>query len=388
MKLIPLYLLTITMLFSADIQAQKKDSPGINWKRYSFLQVSRSHPGATGYGGMIAGLHNQKMIIAGGSNFPDTMPWLGGKKKYYDSVYIMTKKGSQISLYKKGMRLQEPVAYAAGCTTEKGLFFTGGENENGITNKSWLLTWNETLQQIEIKSLPQLPVALTNAVAASSGSVVFVAGGETPAGVSAAFYCMDISKPETGWKELAPLPRPVSHAVLFCRKEEQVIKVFIAGGRSKQPNGLSTLFQSFLEYDPVKNNWMAKKDLPYALSAGTGVCTPSGSILLLGGDKGTVFHQVEMLIAEIKNVKDPGKKQELEKQKARLQSAHPGFSGQLLRYDENKNEWMPAGKMPYATPVTTEALCWDDCILIPSGEIRAGVRSPYILIGKLPAAYQ
>jgi N-acetylneuraminate epimerase len=388
MKLIPLYLLTITMLFSADIQAQKKDNPVISWKRYSFLQVSRSHPGATGYGGMIAGLHNQKLIIAGGANFPDTMPWLGGKKKYYDSVFILTKKGSHVSLYRKGMCLKEPVAYAAGCTTEKGLFYAGGENENGITNKTWLMTWNETHQQIEINSLPQLPVALTNAAAASSGSLVFVVGGETPAGVSAAFYCLDLSKPEMGWKELAPLPMPVSHAVLFCRKEDQVIRVFIAGGRSKQPNGISTLIHSFMEYDAVKNSWTKKKDLPYALSAGTGVSTPSGSLLLLGGDKGTVFHQVEKLIAEIKVTKEPEKKEELERQKARLQSAHPGFSQQLLRYDENKNEWIPAGKMLYETPVTTVALCWDDCILIPSGEIRAGVRSPYILIGKLSAAYQ
>lgn len=388
MKLILLYLLTLAMLFSTDIQAQKKNSPAISWKKYSFLQESPTHPGATGYAGMIAGLHNRKLIIAGGANFPDTMPWLGGKKKYYDSVFILVKKGSHVSLYKKGMQLQEPVAYAAGCTTDKGLFYTGGENENGITNKSWLLTWNETLQQNEIKSLPSLPVRLTNAAAAAAGSLVFVAGGETPAGVSAAFYCMDLSNPEPVWKELAALPMPVSHAVLFCRETEKGMKVFIAGGRCKQSNGISLLYQSFLEYDTEKNNWITKKDLPYALSAGTGVSTPSGSLLLLGGDKGTVFHQVEKLIAEIMETKDPGKKQELERQKASLQSAHPGFSGQLLRYDENKNEWIPAGKLPYETPVTTAALCWEDRIMIPSGEIRAGVRSPYILIGKLPAAYQ
>ena len=60
--------------------------------------------------------------------------------------------------------------------------------------------------------------------------------------------------------------------------------------------------------------------MPYALSAGTGILYDANNIILFGGDKGTVFHKTETLIAAINAEKDEVKKQELIKQKNKLQS--------------------------------------------------------------------
>jgi N-acetylneuraminate epimerase len=65
--------------------------------------------------------------------------------------------------------------------------------------------------------------------------------------------------------------------------------------------------------------------------------------------------------------------------KAKLQAAHPGFSKEMLAYDITGNIWQVIGTMPYATPVTTTSVQWKDCFIIPSGEIKAGVRSPLII---------
>lgn len=35
---------------------------------------------APGVAGPVTGIYNDIMIIAGGANFPDSMPWQGGKK--------------------------------------------------------------------------------------------------------------------------------------------------------------------------------------------------------------------------------------------------------------------------------------------------------------------
>ena len=70
-------------------------------------------------------------------------------------------------------------------------------------------------------------------------------------------------------------------------------------------------------------------------------------------------------------------------QKARIQSSHPGFSKQLLRYDMDRNEWSVFDTLPFPSPVTTTAIRWNNSIVIPGGEIRAGVRTSQILIGEI-----
>jgi len=46
-----------------------------------------SYPLAPGMAGIIAGTHGGVLIAAGGANFPDKMPWDGGKKIYYDEIF-------------------------------------------------------------------------------------------------------------------------------------------------------------------------------------------------------------------------------------------------------------------------------------------------------------
>lgn len=124
--------------------------------------------------------------------------------------------------------------------------------------------------------------------------------------------------------------------------------------------------------------------LPYAISAGTGWSDGDCEILLFGGDAGKTFNRTEELILAISREDDPVKKKILNQQKAALQATHPGFSKEILRYDVCGDAWSVIGAMPCDVPVTTTAVvAGDDEVLIPSGEIKAGVRTPRILQGKI-----
>ncbi|MGZ5255771.1 MAG: hypothetical protein ACXWCT_15290, partial [Flavitalea sp.] len=129
--------------------------------------------------------------------------------------------------------------------------------------------------------------------------------------------------------------------------------------------------------------WKQKESLPYALSAGTGVTIEDNQILLFGGDKGETFHRAELLIAAMSREPDSVKKEQINKQKILVQSDHPGFSNDLLRYDVQSGKWKNVAQIPFKVPVTTTAVRWKNFIFIPGGEIKAGVRSPYILSGRL-----
>jgi N-acetylneuraminate epimerase len=212
---------------------------------------------------------------------------------------------------------------------------------------------------------------------------VYVAGGETPVGVSDQFYSLNLKKSSEGWKQLSAIPKPLSHTVMAVQSIGRNSFICLIGGRKKNGNGISDIYSSVYEFDLKKNEWKEKNPLPYALAAGTGIANASNSILLFGGDKGETFHKTEVLIAAINAEKDEARKQELIRQKNELQKSHPGFRNEVLLYNTVKGECKVIGKIPLNTPVTTTAVRWGNDVFIPSGEIRAGVRTPQILIGKI-----
>ncbi len=55
----------------------------------------------------------------------------------------------------------------------------------------------------------------------------------------------------------------------------------------------------------------------------------------------------------------------------------------MLAYDIMKDKWVQQGKIPFDVPVTTTAFLLKDRVFIVSGEIKAGVRTPQIVSGKL-----
>lgn len=355
----------------------------MQWKIAAELPVAKNQSKALGFAGPVAGIYENKMIVAGGANFPDAMPWLGGKKKYYDDVFVYAKVGDRIVLQKKQFKLPSTIAYAASCSTSKGIIYAGGESELEISNKVFLLQIVQNPSTLVVQNLPDLPVAVTNASMTVHGNIIYIAGGEKAEGVSDMFFSLDMDHIAEGWKQLPLIPKPVSHAVLVFQKSKNHESIFLIGGRRKNTNGISDLYNSVFEFDLSKKQWTEKKSLPYTLSAGTGMATGTHSILLFGGDKGETFHKVEILIAAINAEKDDLKKQQLIQQKNQLQISHPGFCKDVLCYNTITGEWNVVDSIPFSTPVTTVACKWGNDVLIPSGEIKAGIRSPYILSAKL-----
>ena len=367
--------------FMLPTLAQKNKVNSIQWKIAGALPATNGQSKALGFAGPVAGVHNAVLVIAGGSNFPGSMPWLGGKKKYYDDVFVYSKKNKKLILHKKTFKLSNAVAYAATCSTEQGIVYAGGENDKGISNKVWLLQWNKKASAIVEKKLPDLPVALTNAAATVNKNIIYIAGGETAAGASDHFYSLDLNNIIAGWKQLPHLPKPVSHAVMVTQSNGHHNCLYLIAGRKKNTTSLSDFYSSVYQFDLKTNEWKEKRSLPYGLSAGTGVATGTNRILLFGGDKGETFHKTEELIIAIANEKDEAKKQQLNQQKIKLQATHPGFSKEVLLYDTIKDTWEKIGNIPFPSPVTTVAVKWNGDVLIPGGEIRAGVRTPQILMG-------
>ena len=155
------------------------------------------------------------------------------------------------------------------------------------------------------------------------------------------------------------------------------------GGRKKNSNGISDIFNTVYQFDIKNSQWWQKQPLPYGVSAGTGIAIDKNSILLLGGDKGETFSKEERISVAISQETNEEKKKQLIKQKIELLQSHPGFINDVLMYNTLTDTWKKINPLSVYSPVTTTAIQWGDDIIIPSGEIRAGVRTPGILVGKI-----
>lgn len=372
------------MLLQLASYAQQQPPVSIRWQKGGALPFLAGQTRSPGYAGMVAGISNDLLLLAGGANFPDSMPWLGGKKKYYDEVFVFRNKGGALIPLPSDTKLLFPVAYAASCSTPNGVFYAGGENSDGISNKSFLLSWNKKKKELHTVRLPDLPFPVTNAAAIAAGSQVLITGGENTDSTLSSFIMLDLQNITAGWKVLPSVPQPLSHTVVISLTGENGnTQVYLMGGRKKNPDGISDFSATVFAYDMTAKTWANKPSLPYPLSAGTGIAAGKDKIILFGGDKGETFRKTEILIAALKNETSEVRKQELLHQKIQLQSSHPGFDQTVLLYDAAAGECTTAGTLSFETPVTTTAFAWDDCFVIPSGEIRAGVRTPQIRLGKI-----
>src|SRR6185312_16932360 len=129
--------IVITMLLTSELSAQT--AINISWKKIAVVPSLEKNQKSLGLAGAINGVNNNVLIVAGGSNFPNGLPWEGWKKTYYNSIFILQKKEDQYCWNDKVKPvLPEPIAYCGNTSTPSGIVYVGGENENGISNKCFL----------------------------------------------------------------------------------------------------------------------------------------------------------------------------------------------------------------------------------------------------------
>ena len=194
MKYLTILSLVVSMFFNAEISAQQAIAPSIKWKIAAQLPAENGRDISIGVAGPLTGVHNDVLIVGGGANFPNAMPWDGGKKKYQNDIFVLQqkRKGKFQWLDSKAFKLPLATAYGANVNTEQGIVYLGGENEKGILKAAFLLQWNKESEKIEINNLPDLPIPLTNASATVNKNIIYIAGGETVNAVSHSFYSLDL----------------------------------------------------------------------------------------------------------------------------------------------------------------------------------------------------
>lgn len=373
---------------TTDAFSQKKEVNLIDWNTAAQLKNPDGSL-SLGFAGAINGIINDVLIVTGGANFQDKMPWEGGKKSYSKTIHVLDKCKDQFT-WNAAVKseLVEPIAYCGSTSTDLGVVYIGGENENGLSNKAYLLTWNAAKKQVETNPLPNFPLAVANISLTHIGNVVYAVGGDEATKSSDFFASLDLSEANPEWQTLPKLPLALANAVVIAQKGKNGINIYVIGGRTKTASGISDLHNTTFVFDVKKQSWESAATISDGensmnFSAGAGVAFGSHSLLIVGGDDGAIFHQIETFLSQIAQAESAELKAELIAKKNKLVTNHPGFYNGILLYNTLVNKWTKIGELPFLPQVTTPAVLWDKKIILSNGEIKPGIRTPNVMLGTI-----
>jgi len=376
------------MLTTNPIFAQKTKVPCVEWTLAAQLKDIDGN-NALGFAGAINAVDNEVFIVAGGANFPDKMPWDGGKKYYSNTIQVLQKQaGAFVWNASVEAKLPEPIGYCGYTSTPNGIVYAGGENNKGLSDKVHLLKWDGIENDVIIKQLPNLPVALTNIALTSIGHTVYAAGGDLKNKSSNTFLSIDLGQQTPEWKKLPDLPVALANAVLVVQKNKHANQIYVIGGRTKTPSGISGLQHTTFAFDVKNQIWKQLAAVSDGknitnFSAGPGVAIGNHMILIIGGDDGKTFHKIESYLAKIAKTQGLEEKTRLINEKNELNINHKGFYRGMLLYNTITDTWRKIGELPFSAPVTTTAAMWAGKIVLSNGEIKPGVRTPNVMLGTI-----
>lgn len=79
----------ICLVLSGPAQAGEK--AGFQWDKLPEFPPASGQQNQIGVAGPFSGVHNEALIVAGGANFPGQPSWEGGKKVWWDDIFVLEK---------------------------------------------------------------------------------------------------------------------------------------------------------------------------------------------------------------------------------------------------------------------------------------------------------
>ncbi len=251
------------------------------------------------------------------------------------------------------------MGYGLSISTPEGIFCVGGADGRKHYDQAFLLNWKD--EKLHFIKLPSIPVPIAYAAGALLNGKIYLAGGtNTPTDTSAQnrFWAFDLQSHK--WEELTSWP---GAGRLLSVAGVQDGNFFLFSGvslaKKSDNSGITrTYLRESWAFNPATKSWKRLKDLPHPVAAAPSPAYSAGQshLVIVGGDDGANAHRV----LEIKE-------------------KHPGFRREILTYHTITDTWAEMGTITDSpTAVTTPLVIWNEQLIVPSGEISPGIRSPKI----------
>lgn len=377
-------------------QNKAKITDVIEWSVHSSLPSLSNFETQPGLAGAYSGIIDNKLVVAGGANFPDSLPWEGGTKHYWPDIYILSLDGErEWSVFPDAM--PKKLAYGESVTLPEGILLIGGENSEAVYSNVYLLQLHSESGEPTFTEWPDLPVPLTNMTGALIDRKIYLAGGQESlenASATKHFFVLDIHNRTDGWKTLKPWPGPPrAFAVSAGQSDGFDNSFYLFSGRNFGPERPTEILSDGYEYNPRLDRWKkldTTEGPQFPIMAGSAIASGENHIILAGGDSGELMKQQIVFQQQLEALQPYSSDSQVSDSIGVLNSKiadhlnnHPGFSRDVLLYHTITNTVTKSGELPFHIPVTTNLVKTEGQFFLTSGEIRPGVRTPQIISGKI-----
>lgn len=368
--------LLLTLLF-ATTSGQATNSTFTTAPAGSLPELRSGVPNP-GVAGAFIGAVGDRILIAGGSNFSAGYPWEGGQKQYTDQIYVLTPSSNgQYSYTSSDSKLPAGIAHGVAASTGQALYCFGGQTATGESRAVYTIKPGAGAMQVNSPGL--LPEGFRPVAATDYKGTLYVSGTLNGAN---AFY--RYAPTHNQWRALSGCPGELRTAgsALAGQHNGREEALYLIGGRAETPEGIR-LFTEVWEYLPAHDKWTPKGDVtidgkPVVTMFASVVPFGSGHILLIGGDDGSELIRRAGLERQIAAAATPAEADSLKSILKQAFTDHKGFSKQILAYHPITDTWFSMGEAEQPFPAVTTAVVAGKNILLPSGEISPGVRTPDI----------
>jgi N-acetylneuraminate epimerase len=336
----------------ATAEATTSREPRLDWRKLPTLNDPQ------GFAGQFVGVADKRLLLYGGSNFPDTPVWAGGTKVWYRDAFVLD---NPQSTWRKIGSLDDsrPVGYGISLPTPDGnILCVGGADAKRHYDSVFILALDG--DKLVTFDMPKLPKPCAYSAGALLGGKIYVVGGidkpDATRGMRT-FWSFDLTDPKAVWQELPPWP---GRGRMLATVAVNGDYLYLTGGcdlTSDIDGKPLRLYQrDTFRYSP-KTGWQKLTDAPVGIvAAPTPALTVGEHVIVFGGDDSTHL-----------GFKPPDK--------------HPGFPNNVYAYDVTADRWTQIGKSAFV-PVASPLVKWLDGHVVASGEIRPGVRTREVWLVK------
>lgn len=343
--------------------------------------------GTQGVSGAYGGMLEERMLVAGGCNFPGVPAAQGGEKIFYDTVYIYEDPSSIHHSWLAVGQLPRAAAYGVSVTTPDGVVCVGGYDGLRSLDTAFLL--NVSNLQLVTTTLPHLPVALDNMAGAYGEGYVYVAGGQSNGQTSNKVFRLKL-RGGTAWEELPPYPGAARlQAAAAVQSDATGPCFYLMGGYAPASEShWAEVHRDGLVYNPRSGNWKRTscivpygETVPHAVSGSTCVASGCAHIVFFGGVNANIFQTALNRPRELAAAIAAGDSVQARflRQEAAEYLLHPAswyqFSDELLIYHTLTDTWVRESHSPCLARAGAVAINSGSGWVIVGGETKPGIRS-------------
>lgn len=325
---------------------------------------------AEGVAGAFSGIVGNKLILAGGYNYPQNTIHNMAEKQYFKDIFLSEVSSSPKKLsWKKMGELTEELANGAAVTTDTALYLIGGSNKNGA--KATCIEIKPVANSLKCETISWLPVTVSDSGAACIDDYLYVVGGIQNGKPSNDVYRMNLKGDRKKWEKLPPVPEDSRIQPIVATQKDASGKtlLYVWAGFSGWGNSADLICGGY-KYNPNTNQWLG---LGAPLKNEKRVYLGGGNALPLGEDKIIAFGGFNYEVL----------RNSLVKPDAEYNAHAPEWykhNQEVYCFDTKTNKWSNIGELPALGTVHAGSAKFGNNIYNISGEIKPGTNTNIVTI--------